>query len=554
MSESPQSNDITSRIKMRRKVCERVLKRDFVNLKEYFLEATKKKNSCLVFISRRCYVLYQIIAEIEHWNHETIVTDWGLFAFKHKIKECKSVIVIDDIGLTGSSMQRVLKTVDKYVSLTCRIEAMLFAINIENIGKLKRIHISNFKTIKLKSYYQLTNRQCQELSKKLVAVILKCGMSYTTFVYPIFGKETGRFVKENEAKGLKSESMTLKEYKWETTYITDLKDSKYLWTQYISDFNCIRVYRNKENERFSLIIPILFMKPVMPDKIDTFFTTFSKQFEKVGADDISVFIKDSLDSKKAMRKNAVEYLMCFFTCFCTKNLLDIMDITKCMIIQEDVAINSLRGSFTPNVIDFLKNSNADVSLKFWQGIDLDAIANCLYSQTEKQYVKYEELKKYVERERKKPIFEVTCGVFQLMRELSINDKTFRSIAFEELFNLLKNEGGFDAEDIYLAQIECWDRGIATYSFEYSETRGAFAKCSVGEMSSVLYMLKYNELLRKFYEKNYFCEKRLTDEQRKNNLREVIEETKKEGKITEEEIRILYELIQHQQGGIYNLLI
>lgn len=548
------NDDITLRIQMRNKICEKVLKRDFINLKRYFLEAVEKKNSCLVFISRRCYILYQIIAEIEKWSHEIVVTDWGLFAFKEKIKECKRVIVIDDIGLTGVSMQRVIKTVNKYVSWNCRIEAMLFAINIETATKLKRIHVENFKSVKLKSYYQLTNRQCQELSRKLVTVILECGMPYTTFVYPIFGKESGTLIQGNGVRELKLESRILDKNKWDTSYITDFKDSKYLWSEYVSDYKCVRVYRKKENEKFSLVIPFLFIKSVKSNKIETLFTIFSKRFEELGVKEISVYIQDSLKTKKAIRKNAFEYLMCFLTCFSTKSFLDILDISKSIKVQEDVAINSLKGSFEPNTLNFLKNSDISFSLKFWQGIDLKSVSECFYSFSRSEYSKYEDLEDYIKKNKEKPIFEVTCGLFNLMKKLSDGDKRLKSIAFDEIFNLLRDEGEYDAEAIYLAQIECWDRGIATYSFEYSEKRGIIAKCSVGEMSSAIYMLHFSDLLRKFYEKNFFCEKQLTDEQRQKNLLEVIEEEKTGGRISEEEIKMLYELIQNQQGGIYNLLI
>ena len=194
------------------------------------------------------------------------------------------------------------------------------------------------------------------------------------------------------------------------------------------------------------------------------------------------------------------------------------------------------------------------SLKFWKGIDLKSISECFYSFSGSEYAKIEDLKDYVRNKKDTPVFEVTCGLFNLMRKLSDKDKKLKSIAFDEIFNLLRNEGEYDAEAIYLAQIECWDRGIATYSFEYSEKKGIIAKCCVGEMSSVIYMLHFSDLLRKFYEKNFFCEKNLTDEQRQKNLLDVIEEEKNGGRISEEEIEILYELIQGQQGGIYNLLI
>ncbi len=548
------NDDIALRIQMRNRICEKVLKRDFINLKRYFSEAVEKKNSCLVFISRRCYVLYQIIAEIENWSHEIVVTDWGLFAFKERIKGCKNVIVIDDIGLTGVSMKRVIKTVNKYISWNCRMEAMLFAINIENATRLKRIHLENFRSVKLKSYYELTNRQCQELSKKLITVILECGMPYTTFVYPIFGKECGTLIQENGVKELKLESRAFNKNKWHTTYITDFINSNFSWSEYVSDYKCVRIYREKENEKFSLVIPFLFIKSVKPNKIETLFTIFSKRFEELGVKGISTYIQDSLKVKKAIRKNAFEYLMCFFTCFCTKNLLDILDISKSMKVQEDVAINSLKGSFEQNTLNILKNSDINFSLKFWKGIDLKSISECFYSFSGSEYAKIEDLKDYVRNKKDTPVFEVTCGLFNLMRKLSDKDKKLKSIAFDEIFNLLRNEGEYDAEAIYLAQIECWDRGIATYSFEYSEKKGIIAKCCVGEMSSVIYMLHFSDLLRKFYEKNFFCEKNLTDEQRQKNLLDVIEEEKNGGRISEEEIEILYELIQGQQGGIYNLLI
>lgn len=62
----------------------------------------------------------------------------------------------------------------------------------------------------------------------------------------------------------------------------------------------------------------------------------------------------------------------------------------------------------------------------------------------------------------------------------------------------------------LAQIECWDIGIATYRLHYDWQNGLADICSAGEISSVINQIKYQKLIKKFHEKKYRHVSTVTD--------------------------------------------
>lgn len=82
-----------SRAMMVEKTCNRILKRDFEGLKKYFKNIVDNKYDCIIFISRRCYILYQMIAIIEGWNCNEIYTDLGIYAMRKKLLNAKGLLL-----------------------------------------------------------------------------------------------------------------------------------------------------------------------------------------------------------------------------------------------------------------------------------------------------------------------------------------------------------------------------------------------------------------------------------------------------------------------------
>lgn len=97
-------------------------------------------------------------------------------------------------------------------------------------------------------------------------------------------------------------------------------------------------------------------------------------------------------------------------------------------------------------------------------------------------------------------------------------------------------------------------GIATYRFYYDKRRGLLAKCTAGEMSTTLEMVKYQYIVQKFYEKRYCNLEPYVNMERNALLNLIIEETLQEGKYTESEITNFRKILEERNGSLLGLLI
>ena len=152
--------DGDSRIMMIKNECTKILKGDFEELRKFFKNIIAGKYDCIVFISRRCYILFQMYALIEGWKSDVICTDLGIYAMRNKLKMCKTLMVVDDIGFTGVSMKNVLRRIKEYTPYTCKISAILYASNKKNIDQLSNIKLRFMKKVNVKNYCQLTEMRC----------------------------------------------------------------------------------------------------------------------------------------------------------------------------------------------------------------------------------------------------------------------------------------------------------------------------------------------------------------------------------------------------------
>lgn len=535
-----------------KKECHAILRDEYDNIKNYFSSVIAQKCDCIVFISRRCYVLFLMFSIIEGLSCAAACTDLGIFYKRDKLKNCKRVIVIDDIGFTGTSMKGVLKKVKRYVPFYCKISASVFAVNISNLAPISDMRIGLFRKIKVRYYCQLTERQCQSLSTKLVSAILASGIPYTTFVYPIWGTMVNE-KPDYKITEFNNNNTLLAEHKWITSYILNLNSD---WGKKLSSFQCVRIYKKDTHICY---LPFLFMRDIKVDKIDLFYNAVAATFENLGKETIAKEILQALSETNKLKKDAIEYLSSMMSCFLSRALAVDLDIPKYIDVQLELDRLILMGSFLDEfysfINDFDKEFLNDFFNKFLEQIgDLD---KCLPDNNSHIYIYYDKLLSFViDNKSRYDEFDMMCAIFEWMKNEGLRnvDKSsaIQTILINELVSILKSTG-YDEEKIYLAQIECWDRGVATYRFSYYDQIGIVANCGVGEMSSNISALKYQTLVRRFFNEEIMAGEILSEEKGKIVLKQICDAATTNQEYTKEDIEQFEKMLNEQQYSLYSLL-
>ena len=534
-------------------ICRKTLQEDYDALKDYFKRIIDKKYDSMVFISRRCYILFQIFALSEGWDYKSVLTDLGLFASRKQLKNCKKVIVVDDIGFTGMSMRGVITRINKYVRRTCKIDGILYSVCENGIDQNCNIKLGLGRSVKVKVCLQLTERQCQELSCKLVSVILATGMPYSTFVYPIWGEKRAEM--SLPEIGLDTRKAILNEVKWNTSY---MRVSDVPGIDKVGTFPCIRVYRAREDNRM-YFLPFLFLKRMDSRSMMLLFENVADIFRELGELTIAEEIQGALHVKAPLKKDAMEYLASLLICICSKGLAEIKNLNDYVNSLVGIVRSSLCGSFTEECLAFLMRFNEKSAQLFFQklhekmkDVEISSV------KTEKSYIYYDELKEYVLKNPADNAYAMLSDIFQWMKEKSLKNgaecENIRSISVDELMQILQDSGRYSDEDLYIAQIECWDRGIATYRFYFSEKSGLIAKCSIGEMSAAITALRYQKLIRDFYNQEFLYKGIVTGKIRAEILEHVIENALERGEYTEQEIQRFRKIYEERNGSLYEMII
>ncbi len=536
-----------------KKECQVILRDEYDNIKNYFKNVIDQKYDCIVFISRRCYVLFLMFAIIEGWTCKAACTDLGIFYKRDQLKKYKKVIVIDDIGFTGTSMKGVLKKVKRYVPFYCKISAGIFALNISKKNQILDMKIGWFRKIKVKCYCQLTDRQCQSLSTKLVSAILASGIPYTTFVYPIWGTIVN--AKPNfQTMEFPDKNTFLKEHKWITSYVLDINND---WGKKLSSFQCVRIYKK---DTYICYLPFLFMRGIKVDKIDLFYNSVARIFENLGKETIAKEIVQALSETNKLKNDAVEYLSNMMSCFLSRALAVSLDIPKYVDVQLGLDRLFLMGSFSNEFCNFINDFDKEFINQFFKKFleligDIDTY---LPDEISPIYIYYDKLSSFVKDNKSRYIkeFDMMCAIFEWMKNEALKNVSessrIQTILINDLVSILKTEE-YDEKKIYLAQIECWDRGVATYRFSYDNQIGIVANCGVGEMSSNISALKYQALVRKFFNEEIMCGELLNEEKGKKVLTQICDEAITNQEYTTEDIEQFKKILNQQQYSLYSLL-
>lgn len=550
-------NDIRElKIAIYKQALESHIQNDGDDIRDFFKNILAKKHECIIFISRRCYILFLMYVVTEGWKYHNICTDLGMFARRKLLKTCKTVLIVDDIGYTGGSIRKVLKRLTFYIPSNCQLDVILYAVNKRYLGKKS----DELKKLNIKSYTELTNRQCQELSTCLISAILSAGIPYITFIYPIWGK-VKKLLKENHSDFIAGYQKSLfKECRWKNSFLNLVNEKNMDWANRISDYSCIRIYQNPKNNAI-YFLPFVFLKSLKAGKAKEWYLRVANVFEKSNAKMIAKEIREMLNVDQILEAEAIEYLSSAFSCFCSKSITEFMDLQQYVEEVEGENVNFLCDSFSEVFVETIKKCDKEFVKIFWEifykeiSQPEDFFINNFYLNQPyfDDLVAY--LKEYADIEN---VYEVSYKVFEWMKceksdtFFAGTDKKF--IELGDMVYLLENRFGFKKEKIYLAQIECWDIGIATYRFHYTPERGLVAICNAGEMSSMVKQKKYQKLIKAFYDKKYMEKDKVTDQICRDIVDKIIEEELKKNRYTERELNEFHEIAEEQSYSFYDMLI
>lgn len=544
-----------------RKAVESCLEDSSVSLHDFFKQIVEGDYDLIVFVSRRCYILFQMFAMIENWSYDNICTDLGIYMNRKKLMSCSSVIVVDDIGYTGNSIRKVLRQIRGYVPKSCKVIAALYAVNrgtadkVLNAGKF-------FGKEQIKCRFQFTSRKCFEISVQFVAAILAAGVPYTTFVYPIWGKVSRQINNDYTLLPSKNKMNLFKRYKWKTSYLNLEDVEKVSYISSISDCSCVRIYKDCQSKEIEYFLPFIFLKGVKADKVDVWSKCIAKIFSDLGREELAQEIEEAINEGKKNRKDALEYIACIVVCLCTKALSEVLDLSQYLRIQEEGIYEGLKGSFSSTVLSTLKTCDTEFASLFLGRLSDEAGDGDGYYQEDKEHrgTETEYIKKYVlENCMELDVYETTYEIFKWLKS-NKSDQYFgrtesKAIYVDDMVSVLKEVRGFNLKDIYLAQMECWDIGIATYRLVYDAQRGIVGRCSAGEMSAVVPALKYQELIRRYFTEKLKIDFWEDNDKKQNEILEIVlNNACEEGKYTEKELAEFREIVKERRGSLYGMLI
>lgn len=530
------------------------------DIRVFFKSVLVRECDCIVFISRRCYILFQLYAVLEGWKYSNICTDLGIFARREMLMKSKSVLIVDDIGYTGKSIQDVSRRLAIYIPAGCRLDVMLYAVNKGYASDIYRMKIDGLKKLSIKAYLELTKRQCQELSAHLVAAILEAGIPYVTFVYSIWGKPK-KIITENQKKLIAGYERSLfQEHKWSSSFLSLEQEKDIGWTNLISDYSCIRIYQEPEKNA-TYFLPFVFLKNIKAAKIKEWYSLIADLFELSHAKMVADKVREILSVGGTETGEALEYLSCAFSCFCSKSIAELLRLPQYVEEIEDRGISVFGDSFSEIFVSALKNCDEAFAKVFWNNFaKMKLQASDFFAETSNLNSSYfSALTHYLRKHADvSNVYEISYKVFEWVKSEE-SDKFFpeasnKFIKIEDMVWLMEKEFGFKREEIFLAQIECWDIGIATYRLRYDSEKGMMAICNAGEMSSVVNQLKFQKLIRKFYNTKYRQNGRVTDEMCHEIIKKIVMEESRKGQYTTKDLEEFSEIAEEDNYSFYNMLI
>ncbi|MBD5358718.1 MAG: hypothetical protein HDR88_17305 [Bacteroides sp.] len=510
-----------------------VLKTDYNKIENFFRKVQDSNADYIIFISRRCYILYQIYALIMGWSKENILSDRGLWSHRSQLRKARSVAVADDMILHGKAMSKVFTRIRKYVPSSCSIKLYVYCVYNNTMDMVRENGIETFSV--------RTSQDCKKLTEKLVRCILINGMPYTTFTYIWYGTIREKIygpATENSRSVIRFKKDVCEDsFKWATYFDFEISEIINPLIEAVCDGACLRYYKH---ENMQTVIPFVFIKKIKSQYIEKYYDIMQECFREIGreliADEFEVVREDG-----SGRQEGVVYLASLLECWITRiigvvqHVDDMFDVNFYSLVTK----RNMEGTFSAPILQEISSADWETSVKFINLISnrVDEFKVCTCEALDDIFVHSNMKYKAIVAEYVKEIdkSDIAC-MADICRDIVINiledmrlqydlheEDACRYIECNEIINLLK--GYFDLPMIFAAQIDTWDQGMAAYEFDYAEESGICGRIGIGERSALIFAMKYGRIIRKYFAWQTLAwgyEGSLTQERKIHYLSELLE--------------------------------
>lgn len=491
-----------------REECRRLAGDLWSELVSFYDEIISDDYEAIVFVTRRCYVLYIIVALCEGWEFDKrVTTDFGVYAKSHNIANKGKVIVVDDIAMRGLSINGAVKEVISLLGTDNSVRARVFAL-CNDVPMSNRI-INDVDVIERNM--TLTRSEATSLSIKLIQIIELSGIPYTTFLYPIaYRSELNASNKQNE---LKENPDILMRYKWNMD-ITEINIRGGVWEKIIS-YACRRIYtrsfgyQNQDEQSDDVVVevPFVFLKDLKMEYASIYYDALLKASEVIGSWFVKS-VKQLISQAKDDGGKSYIYLRCLET-LVFSYMLDFRNIHTKSIIKK-IADYSLKGAFDDDIIEGLSKELTAESVESFtiefekklneaSGYNIDEMFN---QDRYKAETYADEILHDVNMDDYEYSLYVQKDIFEKVKKRNKGDSKYKpSLRFASLFERLNKKNSQWKDNVYSSIIQCWDTGIATYKYDV-DNNYIFSICVAGEMSALKLQTLFGEKLGHYYKENH----------------------------------------------------
>ena len=506
-----------------------ILGDEYILLKDFFDVIRKDSADYIIFISRRCFVLYQIIAHICDWKRDNVISDKGIWTYRKQIEKADRIILADDILIWGSAIQTAGELLNSVLNPNKRYE-------------IKRViycqYAENKNIVNIQAFSSRNMRECRILTNKLARSIMASGIPYTTFLYPFYGKYQ-KEVKQFDNDVVTFNEIEATEYKWNSYYDFKIDQRLHMMLECLCDGAGIRYYY-KQQEGLLCVIPFAFLSDIRAEHMSLFYSNISECCRKSGWEEIA---KEIEVSEADENDEKWQYLAMLISCLISRviGVVEHVDKNFDENYEKDISEKSLAGVFSTQIYKCLEHLSKEDCLCFANEVtikkyiwdlcllklpteegtgDNDACLNELFLKFSEMRQKYE----------------------------TSHDAKDKKIDYNILFKSYCEK--YCRNVIQAALIECCDVGIITYGFGFEKAIGSIAKYGIGERSSVLFSLNYKDIIHQYFILNIEDERlngSLNDERKKRNMSEVLQRER----LSECEIKVFWSGIQNNVNNLYD---
>ncbi len=531
------------------------LGKDYDYIVDYFETLNEDTADYIILISRRCYILYQMFDYVLGWKRKNVISDKGMWCNRLGLSKAVRVIIADDLMFSGVAVSHILNKMNIYLNSGCIRKVAVFC-RYNNCR-------SSVEGNPVKAYSVRTDRDCKNLTNKLVKSIQSNGIPYAVFVYSLYGVEKDQGIDLcSDIQHVESSNIfDNSENKWVSIIYFNFIDEIKVLTDAICDEVCLRVYR-KEAQKLICTIPFAFLKDIKREWLDKYFAEIQDCFENAGSKLIAAEIDSALKWTLDNCEDTVEienekfvYLASMLTC-CLSRVVGILFDVEYIYKEKinSISDNIISGSFSKEVVNELSEMDKKFAVCFISELERhkDILRECVQENKDNVCLgsPYKELVE--QKSVGKGCADILVDIFEFIREEYNKSKVAdtKYISCDKIMSLLQ---AYSKEEIYAAEISAWDQGIATYDFWLDNMSGLKSRCGIGERSQLIFSFKYHSVLRNFFEQLPCDSNEYTQRQMDSDLDSIFNEIK-ELSLTENEKEMIRRVAHSGIVNLYNYFI